>query len=301
VVPATTEKDVLAEPGDKVSPEAPEQPKDGQADASPDDVDVDDSELPAEVANSLTRKKFNKLLKERRELKQIVQQWEAVRPTAEIGAQLENFARQHDLAGDDIVKGLSAMAALRRGDYAAFYEEVAPFVRKAQEYLGLALPAGIRQQVQQGQMTEAAAREFVRLSMDQQRLQLARTAEQQGYAQQALQQTQNQVEQSVNALEERIAASDPDYRAKQASVKRVAQAMLLERGGNIQTVDEALAITKAAYDEVNATIRRQLPQPHATSRVPNGNGSTRSARAEPSSLMEAALQGLERARNGAAS
>jgi hypothetical protein len=135
--------------------------------------------------------------------------------------------------------------------------------------------------------------------MDQRRTETVRTAEQQTYAAQAVRQTQDQVTRSVTAYEERSAASDPDYKAKAASVKRVAQAMLLERGGSIQTVDDALSITKAAYDEVNATIRRQQPHPHATARMPNGNGSTQSARPEPKSMMEAALQGLAKSRNGA--
>ena len=74
--------------------------------------------------------------------------------------------------------------------------------------------------------------------------------------------------------------------------------MLLERGGTIQTVQDALTITKAAYDEVNATIRKQRPAPAPTSKLPNGNGATSPVTAEPKSLMEAAMLGLARARNG---
>jgi hypothetical protein len=124
-------------------------------------------------------------------------------------------------------------------------------------------------------------------------------AEQQLNSQRALAYTQDQVNRSVSAYEERLAANDPDYKAKATSVKRIAQAMLQERGGTISTVEEALAITKAAYEEANATLRKLQPTPHATGRVPNGNGHSRSARAEPTTLYEAALQGLERSRNGA--
>ena len=300
VVPATNEQDVLKEAEAKASPDAPtEKPEDGQAEADAAEGE-DDTELKTEEADALVRKKFNRLLRQRVELKKQLQQWEAVRPQAEIGVQLETLAKENDLSGDDIAKGLSIMVALRHGDYAKFYESISPFVRQAQEYLGIALPADVRQRVSQGQMTEDTARQLVRQNMDLQRAEMARTAEQQVFAQRTLQQTQSTVEQSVNALEARIAANDPDYKAKQASVRRTAQAMLLERGGHINSAQEALEITQAAYAEVNASLKKFRPQVHATSPVPNGNGSTRSARAEPATLMEAALQGLERARNGTA-
>jgi hypothetical protein len=301
VIPANTEKDVLEDSEATAHPEAPtDKPKDGQADASPEDGDEDDdAEPPADTGNPLLRKKIRKLLQSRSELRTQVQQLEALRPQAEIGGQLEVFAQTNDLSGDDVANILKMAAFLRQGDYASFYAAVSPYVRTAQEYLGLALPKDLRDRVAQGHMTESAAKEFARIRMDQRRTETVRTAEQQTYAANAVRQTQAQVTRSVTAYEERIAASDPDYKAKAASVKRVAQAMLLERGGSIQTVDDALSITKAAYDEVNATIRRQQPHPHATTRMPNGNGSTQSARPEPKSAYEAALQGLARARNGA--
>ena len=125
------------------------------------------------------------------------------------------------------------------------------------------------------------------------------TTERQQYANQVVAQTQAHVNQSVNALEQQLAAKDPDYARKLELVRLAAIDKLRERGGEISTVEEALQITREAYDKANAIIRKMQPQLHATSRQPNGNGSTRSARAEPASLMEAALAGLSKARNGA--
>jgi hypothetical protein len=296
VVPADTEKDVLAKSADTASPETPaEQPSDGSAEAADDgdDESIDSS------ASPLLKKKISKLLKQRHELRQQVQQMEAMRPVAEIGHQMQSFAQEHDLSGEDIGMIMQMAAMLRHGDYGAFYQAISPFVRTAQEYLGIALPRDLRERVQQGHMTEEAAREFARVRMDQQRSEIVRQTEQQTYSQRSLATTQDQVARSVSAYESQLAASDPDYKAKAASVRRMAQAMLFEKGGTISTVDEALQITRAAYDEVNATIRRQQPALRPTNPVPNGNGSTRSAHAEPKSLMEAALQGLARSRNGA--
>jgi hypothetical protein len=72
--------------------------------------------------------------------------------------------------------------------------------------------------------------------------------------------------------------------------------MLHERGGTIGGVQDALQITKAAYDEVNRQMRAFQPTPRATRPVPNGATQTTSARAAPKNMMEAALQGLENAR-----
>jgi hypothetical protein len=187
---------------------------------------------------------------------------------------------------------------LRAGDYAGFYRSVSPFVRTAQEYLGIALPPDLSERVKAGHMTEAVAKEHARIRLENQRGQIqVREAERQQTVTNT-QVVQDQVTRSVNAFEKQLAASDPDYKAKAASVRRTAQAMLLERGGRIAGVDDALTITKAAYDEVNAAMRKMRPALASTAARPNGNGTTMSATAEPKSIMEAALQGLARARNG---
>jgi hypothetical protein len=72
--------------------------------------------------------------------------------------------------------------------------------------------------------------------------------------------------------------------------------LLFERGGQIATVEDALEITKAAYDEVNRQYRSIQPRPQATAPHLNGATQSPSARAAPKSLYEAALQGLENAR-----
>jgi hypothetical protein len=301
VVPATNESDDIRDPNAPASPDTPkDKAEDGQAEAEPDDGDDDDAEPDAHAASPVIRKKINKLLKQRRELRETVNQLQTLRQPAEIGSQLEGFAQQNDLSADDIVKGLGIMAALRRGDWQAFYDGIAKPMRQAQEYLGHAIPADLRQQVAQGQMTEATARQMARMRMDQQLSQVTQQAEQTRSAQRTLALTQDSVTRSVSAFEGQLAASDPDYARKADFVKRVAQAKLQERGGFIANAEEALEITKQAYDEVNRAIRKLQPAPHATGRQPNGNGQTRQARAEPTSLMEAALQGLDRSRNGAA-
>jgi hypothetical protein len=297
VVPATNERDVLAKPedtsappDDSTTPKEPDQA--GKEDQETDDGAEEDEQVPQEAA-PLVRKKINKLLKQRRELRNEVA---ALRPSAEIGSELETFATQNKLTGDDVAGSLRIAAMLRSGDYAAFYKVIAPFVRQAQEYLGVVLPKDLSERVRLGHMTDAAAKEFARQRFDNQRsqFQLRETAEETQVSR--VQAVQADVQRAVSNFELRLSASDPDYKAKAPSVRRTAQALLFERGGTITTVEDALAITKAAYDEVNRQMRSISPRPNATPKQPNGGPQPSSARAAPKSLMEAALQGLENAR-----
>jgi hypothetical protein len=294
VVPATNETDVLAKTDDKSAPTdiKPEEP--GQADTEEADDGTPDDEEPApQDAAPAVRKKINKLLKQRRELRNEVA---ALRPVAQIGSEIETFAKQNKLTGDDVAGTLRMAAMLRAGDYASFYKAVAPFVRTAQEYLGVVLPKDLTDRVRAGHMTEAAAREFARQRYDHQRSQveLRETAQETQVSQ--VRAVQADVQRAVTNFELRLSANDPDYKAKAPSVRRAAQAMLFERGGKISNVQEALEITKNAYEEVNRQMRSIAPRPSATPKQPNGATQTSSARAAPKSLMEAAIQGLENAR-----
>lgn len=291
VVPATTEKDVLADSKDTAAPPDAAQPdSEDQADTETDDADDDDT--PPETS-APTRRKINKLLKQRRELRSQVA---ALEGPAQIGSELENFAQTNNLTGNDLAHGLRIMAQLRAGDYESFYASVAPFVRTAQEYLGVVLPAQLQKQVQQGQMTETVAKGLARQWYDNQRVVAERQQLEEANRIQAVQNVQTDVRRAVSNFELRLSASDPDYKAKAPAVKRAAQAMLFENGGTIENVEQALAITKAAYDEVNRQMRSVIPRPQATRPPANGTGQTPSARAAPQSLMEAALQGLAQSR-----
>ena len=300
VVKTTPEPDVLGRKDPTDGTPDPSAPKvEGQADkpATEDDKDpnVDDETVPPETS-AATRNKVNKLLKQRRELRREV---ETLRPDANVGNRVSSFARENDLAPDDIVFGLNAMAAVRRGDYATFYKALAPYVRKAQEVLGLVLPEDLGGRVQAGHMSEAAARELAVARFNQQRAEVEARENAARSSAQAIQYVQTDVQRAVTSFEERLAANDPDYAAKADAIKRTAQAILFERGGKIGTVQDALEIVQAAHREVSSQFRRFAPAPRATSPAPNGYSQQPNARPAPKNMMEAALAGLENARRHA--
>lgn len=255
----------------------------------------EEEEKPSTEDSPSARKKINKLLKQRRELRDEVS---SLKAPAEIGAQLSSFATSHDLSSDDIVNALHIAATLRRGDYTAFYEMVAPYVRHAQEYLGVVLPQDLQQMVEQQQMTETAAREFAKTRFDQQRTQIENQRMNELSQQYFTQQVQGNVARAVTDYESQLAASDPDWKAKAGFVHRAVGALLRERGGSINSVEEAVALVKQGYDEVNHQFKRFAQPKRATPPAPGGTTSHTTARAAPKNLMEAALAGLERSRAG---
>src|SRR5215831_18533930 len=157
----TPEPDVLGRPHEGQSgaptpgPTADDQAGKTQPENKEDDAPTTDDD-PLTDFSATGRKKVKKLLRERRELRDEVAR---LQPDANVGNRLSTFAKDNDLSPDDIVMGMNAMAALRRNEYAAFYRQVAPYVRKAQEVLGLVLPDDLGRRVQAGQMPEAAERE----------------------------------------------------------------------------------------------------------------------------------------------
>jgi len=148
-------------------------------------------------------------------------------------------------------------------------------------------------------MTEAAARELAAARFREQRASEEARANASSMDAQRLEFMQTDVQRAVSSFEERIAANDPDYRAKEPAIRQTAQALLLERGGRINSVQEALEIVQQAHSEVTQQFRRAFPSARATSPTPNGHSQQPNARPAPRSLMEAALAGLENARRSA--
>lgn len=285
----TVEK--LSEPSDKLTPEDGDQQEDEESQTEDEAAPEEEIQegVPAPVKRKL-RKLQKEAVKYKREL-------ETMRPTAEIGQQLQNYASVNNLSSEDVVFSLDLAAMVARGDYQGFYKVISPLIRHAQEVSGVVLPPDVQGLVDQQQMTPAAAAEYARARFERQNFEhRARTMEEQQRSQQSAM-AREDVQRSVSAFEQRLSAQDPDYRTKAPAVRRAVQAMLLERGGRVTNAQEALSITQAAYDEVNKLFRRNQQPLKATAPTPgSANPQTPSARAAPKSLMEAALQGLAKSR-----
>lgn len=262
-----------------------------EAEAPEPETDLDQDPTKEELAryHSRTRKRIEKLLNERN----------AAREEAQATKNLREYLSANDIAKDDFQLTLDLAVAMRKGEYRAFLEGVAPYVQLAQEALGLSLPQDLQQQVQQGYMTtEAASRmsqeRYARLKAEQDAARLAAMQQTQQVSQQQAAFSQS-VEQTVSAWETQIRKTDPDYGRKEDAVKNFLWAVVRERGAPASP-QQAVEIAQEAYARANNMFRSFAPTPKPTSRVPSSVNRTAGVAPEPKSLMEAAMIGLERAR-----
>ena len=270
----------------------------------------DDPELPEEVTaeeqakyGKTAKRRISKLTKQRERLQGELQR---LQPSAQAADQVTKYLRDNDISRDDFLMTLELASAMRRGDFKTFYEGVRPYMKLAEEYLGVSLPQDLQVEVQRGQMTTQAAAMYSKERMDramaqtnaarqQQALQQHQVASQQTQAQQQQQYLASQVKTSVDAWESRIAASDPEYAAKQPAVNDTMWAVVREQGAP-QSAEHAIAIANEAYRRVNQRYAAWVPQRRPTSRVPSSTGRTAGVTPEPKSLRDAVAQARESAR-----
>ena len=212
---------------------------------------------------------------------------------------LQSFLKQADIAKEDFGLVLDLAAAMRRGDYRVFLEGVAPYVKLAQESLGIQLPADLQAAVQGGHMTADAARYTAQVRAQQQLAasQLTRvTTEntQRNYAE-TVRNFQTEVAGAVSNWETGVRKSDPDYARKEPVVRELLHAVVHERGPP-RSPAEAVEIAKLAYARANEMASRFVPNPRATHQVPSSINRVNGARTEPKSLKEAIHFAIERSR-----
>lgn len=273
-----------------------------------DDPELPDDPSPEELAkySQSGNRRVTKLLNQRRELRVEVERLKALQPSAQAADSVTKYLRDNDISRDDFLMTLELAAAMRRGDFRTFYEGVKPYMKLAEEYLGVSLPPDLQQQVAQGHMTTQAAMQFSRERMDRAMAQNNYARQQQAHQQfaastQVQQQQQareylaNQVRDTVNAWESRIAQSDPDYAAKKPAVQDTMWAVVREQGPP-QSPDHAVKIAEEALRRVNERFRSWAPQRRPTSRAPSSTGRTAGVAPEPKSLKEAVQLARESAR-----
>lgn len=243
-----------------------------------------------------TRKRIDEF---RREIKTLNEQMVPLQAQARTTAELQNFLKQADIAKEDFGLVLDLAASMRRGDFKTFLEGVTPYVKLAQENLGISLPADLQNAVRMGHMTQDAAR-YVAQERGARLLaetRLNRTTQETSQREraEAVQEFQASVAGAVSNWEQGVRKSDPDYARKEPVVRDLLHAVVQERGPP-RSPAEAVEIARQAYERANALVSRFNPTPRSTHQVPSSINRVNGARAEPKNLKEAIHFALERSR-----
>ena len=164
--------------------------------------------------NSLPARTRKYIDRFRTEIRTLKEQRVPLEAQAQTTQELQNFLKQADIAKEDFGLVLDLASAMRRGDFRTFLEGVAPYVKLAQESLGIQLPADLQQAVQMGHMTQDAARYVAQVRSSQQlaATQLNRVTQETSQRDHvaAVQNFQAQVAGAVSNWEQAVRKYDPD-------------------------------------------------------------------------------------------
>lgn len=270
---------------------------DTTTDAKGDDDVADDYEPSAEELKSYrpqVQKRIKKLVDQRNHARR---EMASIRPAADQYQAIRSFMAKNDLTDAEVADLFRAGADLKAGTperLQAFLERVTPMVQMAREVLGQAIPADLQEQVDAGEMTDQAAREFAKTrrqaELTQSRLQ--RQQEQQQGQQQAQAQLMRQasVTQALQSWTTQKAASDPDFARKQDAMKVIAQGLVAERGLP-KTPEDAVRYAEDAYRLVGG-VSAPARQPTRPSPSTSASVSRAGVTPAPNSLADIVKQGL---------
>lgn len=274
---------------------APQQATGAPQSAPPtaDPLDIDPSAQELEGFAPPTRKRVERLLKQRNDARVEI---ERLKEPAGKWQQLYGYLTQHKLAAEDVNLLLGIGAHMRAGNWRAVRDGMAPYWQLANEALGDMLPQDLQARVSNGEITQDMAAEMSRIRHQNIRLNGMQKASEQEANQVASQQNAQAVNNAVTAWEQQIIQRDPDYARKAGAVLRNSQALMSQHQGAMTPAD-AVRIAQQAYDEVNGWAGQWRPAQNTPIRPgPQGTRAINGARPEPRNLMEAALLGLQRSR-----
>lgn len=268
----TAEEKVSLNPDGTAKPGAPvaEATPDATGEAKPED----DEQLPFHK-----HPRFQALIRERNELK------ERATASTEKASQFDaisDYMADSNLTPDEVNRGFVIMSAIRN-DPAKALEMLSETMAFLQGVTGETLPDDVVKLVDDGEMSEAAARELAkaRAQIELQKHRQTQDVERQNAYQ--AQTAHNAIVGTVTNWETQIVARDPDYSAKRELVYQNIRLANLDNPP--RNPAEALAIAEAAYAKANETMKSFLPK-RVQIKAPVSGQSVAGAKPEPKSLRD---------------
>lgn len=264
-----------------------------------DEADAD-TRIPDEEFKALTpgvKKRFGILTSRAHKAEKQIAEYEAqlheATPAVERMQQFNKFVTENNIDHENMAQAMAASAELAQGNAEGFLRRIAPFVDYARQMLGHVTDPALREQVEQGYMTEEAAQELTRTRSEAARSKgEAQRAAQQAEAVQQEQVQRQQMGQRTAAIQhiaqmvdsrERELMSDPDYARLQPDV-HARMKFAIDGGARPQNAEQAVQMVNDAFAQAKAVSPRQVkPSTHPS---PNSSAPKHGS-AVPRSLEEA--------------
>jgi hypothetical protein len=229
--------------------------------------------------------RFRELVREKNTYKATLAEYES---DAKQYRDIQAFMQSNGLSAEEVANTLGMMAQMKSGDPAAAYE----LMRQRMEELALAagkkLPQELEERVEQGFVDRETAQQLYQKQVQAERQ--AALANNQ-LQQRTYQDAQTQVVSIANAVqswEQSTKVTDPDFEIKVDLVKDRVRAHVAANGMP-KTPDEAVKLTKEAYESVTQVLRR-AQGPKQSMRPAVGGKVNGSAAPEPRSLLDVIRQ-----------
>jgi len=216
--------------------------------------------------------RFKQLVAQRNQFREGAQQYEKV----------QTFLADNGVTADEAADFLVVRALMKHNPTEA-WKQLKPLVQRLLVDAGEVLPPDLKQRVQQGEMTQAAATELSRLRAAQEAGRRAQNveAEQSQKRQQA--EHVRSIQQSVATWEQVTRQRDPDFDAKSEALQKEIL-WLQKRDGMPKSPEDARKMVETAYGTVNKTLQRPVKQqvrPVTGGRVASGQPT-----AAPKSILD---------------
>lgn len=225
--------------------------------------------------------RFRDLVKEKNTYKAQVAEYEA---DAKQYREIQRFMQTNNLTPEEVAQSLDLLAKMKSGDPAEAYELMLQRTQALAVAAGKQLPPDLEEKVEQGYIDRETAQDLHR-----QRVEAERRAElaQSQLERRSVQDQRSQVNAIANAVaawEQATKATDPDFDLKADLVKDRVRAHVASNGMP-KSADEALKLSKDAYDAVTQTLLRvrgdRTPMRPAVGGKTNG-----SVAPEPKNLLD---------------
>ena len=236
--------------------------------------------------------RFRELIAERNELKERV---ESASEAEEAITRVETVLKEQNLSVDEFNRTLS-LAGLIKNDPAKALEAIEPLYTKLREITGNVLPADIKQQVEQGYMTEGSGLELAKARAQAQAAEFREQTQSHRSTQEREQRQQSDLVDGVSRAatdwENEWKANDPDYSVKAPRVLERIELKVL-KGEFPADPEQARVMCEEVKKEVEAELRAFLPKKDTISPNPTGSAKGTGSNAQaPKTYEEAVLAAL---------
>ncbi len=263
-----------SQPEEEIEEEGEEEVLEADAESTDEQSDSTEDEDSYEDVPFNQHPRFQKLVEEKNSYKQDAERYQNI----------TNFLDENKVSADEAAAGLQIMALMKKDPVEAL-NALKPYVETLSQAAGYVLPEDIQNKVNDGYMDEDVGRELARSRAEVQHERTQREALIQDQQNQAAQAQLHDVAMSVTEWENKTRSTDPDYDLKQPEIDDRVR-VLVATHGRPNTTQDAIAMAKRAYSEVNDRHKKRYGNKPAI-KTASGANLAGTPQPEPNNLEEA--------------